>query len=183
EPVVIKMLAMSRDKQSDTFADYIAGLRIVPVAISYELDPCDAMKARELHQLATHGSYRKGEQEDIESIGKGIAGQKGRVHVAFGTPLAGGLETPEAVAAEVDRQVISGFCLHPTNLYAYARLYGAAAPLPPNARREAGDCTEAEFNARIDAMPEEQRPFALGIYANAVVSKLSAAGQPVPSPC
>tara|TARA_R110002049_G_scaffold76021_6_gene195676 strand:+ start:2005 stop:3171 length:1167 start_codon:yes stop_codon:yes gene_type:complete len=183
EPVIIKMLAMSRDKQSTSFAEHIASLRIVPVAISYELDPCDAMKARELYQVATHGAYRKGEQEDVESIGKGIAGPKGRVHVFFGTPLGSEFDTPEAVAAEIDRQVIAGFCLHPTNLCAYRQLYGDAAPLPENASVEAGDYSEEEFNARIDALPEEHRPFALGIYANAVVSKLRAAGQVVPPLC
>ena len=34
-------------------------------------------------------------------------------------------------------------------------------------------CTEAAFESRIEAMLEEQRPYALGIYANAVVSKLA----------
>jgi len=183
EPVVVKMLGMSRDKQTTSFAQHVASLRIVPVAISYELDPCDAMKARELHAIDTHGVYHKGEQEDVAAIALGISGRKGRVHVSFGTPLGPDFETPGAVAAEIDRQIIAGFCLHPTNLCAYRRLYGASAPLPANASVEAGDCGEDEFNARIDALPEAHRPFALGIYANAVVSKLSAAGQVVPPPC
>ena len=40
---------------------------------------------------------------------------------------------------------------------------------------EDGDVTEAEFNARIDALPADHRDYALRIYANAVVSKLNAA--------
>jgi 1-acyl-sn-glycerol-3-phosphate acyltransferase len=173
EPVIIKMLSMSRDKRSQEFAEHIHQLGIVPVAISYELDPCDAMKARELFQKLTEGSYTKGEQEDVASIAQGIAGEKGRVHVSFGTPLGGDLDTPEKVAAEVDRQIISQYCLHPTNLYAYRRLYGADAPVPTELYLEPGDCTEADFAARIEAMPEEHRPYALAIYANAVVSKLT----------
>ena len=175
EPVVIKMLSMSRNKREQEFGQHIQSLGIVPVSISYELDPCDALKARELHQIATQGSYEKGEQEDVASIAQGIAGNKGRVHVSFGSPLESGLETPEAVAAEVDRQVISDYCLHPTNLYAYRRLHGNDAPVPADLYLEDGECTEADFHARIDAMPQEHRPFALGIYANAVVSKLAQA--------
>ena len=175
EPVIIKMLSMSRDKREQEFGAHIGSLGIVPVAISYELDPCDAMKARELYQKASEGRYEKGEQEDVASIARGIAGEKGRVHVSFGTPLGDDLETPDAVAKEVDRQIITGYCLHPTNLYAYRRLYGAEAPVPDELYLEEGDCSLAEFEARIEAMPEPHRPYALGIYANAVVSKLALA--------
>lgn len=181
EPVIIKMLSMSRDKREQEFSEHIRALRIVPVAISYELDPCDAMKARELHLTETTGYYEKGAQEDVASIAQGIAGGKGRVHITFGSPLNGGLDTPDAVAREVDRQVIDGYCLHPTNLYAYRRLYGEDAPVPPDLLLEEGDCSEAAFAARIEEMPEPHRRYALGIYANAVVSKLSLADGPRPT--
>tara|TARA_R110001592_G_scaffold295594_2_gene565753 strand:- start:113333 stop:114553 length:1221 start_codon:yes stop_codon:yes gene_type:complete len=173
EPVVIKMLSMSRHKATQEFADHIESLTIVPVAISYELDPCDALKANELYQRSSQGSYQKGAQEDVASIGRGIAGDKGRVHVAFGTPLGGGLTTPEAVATEIDRQVISSYCLHPTNIYAYEMLNPDAAALPATFTVEPGDCSREQFERRIGAMPEEHRPFALAIYANAIVSKLA----------
>ena len=182
ERAVIKMLAMSRDKSAQGFGEHIQRLGIVPVSISYELDPCDALKARELCQLTTSGSYQKSEHEDIASIGQGITGAKGRVHVTFGTPLGDGFETAEAVAAEVDRQVITGYCLHPTNIFAYRMLHGERALLPDSLYREAGDCTRDAFEARIAAMPEAHRPHALAIYANAVVSKLAIASD-APAPC
>jgi hypothetical protein len=175
EPVIIKMLSMSRDKQTQDFGEHIRSLGIVPVAISYELDPCDALKARELYQKATQGRYEKGEQEDVASIAQGIAGDKGRVHVTFGTPLDADFESAEAVAKEVDRQIISGYCLHPTNLHAYRRLHGTDAPVPEALYREEGDCTQEAFDARIAALPPEHQPYALAIYANAVVSKLALA--------
>ena len=174
EPAVIKMLSLSRDKKQESFGEHISGLNIVPVAISYELDPCDALKARELHQLATEGHYEKGEQEDVESIGQGISGDKGQVHVTFGTPLAGDFDSPEAVAAEVDRQVIQGYCLHPTNLFAYRMLHGEDVSLPSALYEEGGQVSREQFDARIDAMPEAHRPYALAIYANAIDSKLTA---------
>jgi len=180
EPAVIKMLAMSRDKGEQRFQDHITSLNIVPVAISYELDPCDALKAAELSELAIHGSYEKGAQEDVASIARGISGDKGRVHVSFGTPLGANLETANAVAAEIDRQVIPLYCLHPTNIYAYRMLHGEDAPLGADMYLEEGDCSRAAFEARIAAMPVAHRPHALAIYANAVVSKLALAA---PVPC
>ncbi|QIB65223.1 1-acyl-sn-glycerol-3-phosphate acyltransferase [Kineobactrum salinum] len=177
EPAVIKMLAMSRDKQSETLADLVRSLGIVPVSISYELDPCDGLKARELYLRATTGSYAKAEQEDVSSIARGIAGNKGRVHVAFGSPLeVGDLDTAEQVAAAVDRQIISHYCLHPTNLYAYRMLHGEDVAVPPDLSREQGSVDREAFTRRIDALPEPHRPYALALYANAVASKVVLAG-------
>ncbi|MCX2979377.1 glycerol acyltransferase [Halieaceae bacterium IMCC14734] len=173
EPAIIKMLAMSQDKANESFSEYIGGLNIVPVTISYELDPCDEAKARELAAVASSGSYEKAEHEDVESIAKGIAGNKGQVHVAFGTPLKGDYDNADAVAAEIDRQICANYVLHGTNIYAYRALHGDDAALPQGAAA-AGSCDEAEFNRRMQAIPEDQRPYALAIYANAVVSQLAA---------
>ncbi len=170
-PAIIKMLAMSKNKGM-ALGEYIASLNIVPVAISYELDPCDGLKAAELSELAETGSYQKAEDEDVASIATGIAGNKGQVHVAFGTVLGAHLDSPEAVAAEMDKQIITNYALHATNIYAYRMLHGDDAPLPENYAVAADSCSEADFRARIEALPEAHRPFALAIYANAVVSKL-----------
>ena len=173
EPVIIKMLSMSRNKQEQSFAEHMRNLHIVPVAIAYELDPCDALKAKELHELASTGAYEKGSQEDVASIAKGISGHKGSVHVSFGTPLSGEFSNADGVAAEIDRQVISEYRLHPTNLYAYQQLYGVVSSAE-NMPIEQGSCSKSDFLARIAAMPLEHRPYALGMYANALVSKLAA---------
>lgn len=173
EPAVIKMLAMSRDKSRESLSELVEALGIVPVSISYELDPCDALKARELYLRESTGHYAKAEQEDVASIARGISGQKGRVHVAFGEPLRGEFESPEAVATAVDDQVVALYCLHPTNLYAWRRLHGDSATLPPDLYREEGSCSRAEFDARIEALPEAHREQALGIYANVVSAKLA----------
>jgi len=175
EPAVIKMLAMSRDKQVESFSDVVNALGIVPVSISYELDPCDELKARELYLRKTTGSYAKAEQEDVMSIARGIAGGKGRVHVAFGAPLVGDFADADQVAAEIDRQVVALYCLHPTNLHAWRMLHGEALNLPGDLVLEAGSCSRAGFEARMEALPAEHRPFALAIYANAVASKLALA--------
>ena len=176
EPAVIKMLGMSRDKRNETFGEHIKALNIVPVAIAYELDPCDARKAEELLAIAERGHYEKAEHEDVASIAAGITGWKGHIHVAFGAPLAGALETPEEVAAEVDRQIIANYGLHRTNLFA-CRMRGGDMPDLPEADRqslERSSCSEREFADRINAMPERCRPHALAMYANALQGKLNA---------
>lgn len=178
EPAIIKMLAMAQEKSSESFSDYINRLRIVPVAISYEVDPCDGAKARELYERSTSGSYQKGEHEDLQSIARGISGAKGDVHVSFGEPLTGEFADADAVAEVVDRQIIASYVLHPTNFFAYKALHGSYPVLPCGADgqpfREAEHAElKTRFEQRIAAMPEAHRPHALAIYANPVVSKLA----------
>lgn len=173
EPAIIKMLAMSQDKRTESFSEYINKLHIVPVAISYELDPCDGAKAKELYEVATKGGYQKSEHEDVESIAKGIAGSKGNVHVSFGVPLAGEFEDADAVAKAVDQQVRANYVLHPSNFFAYKMQHGEY-PQGVNASDNqpfsiAGlEHKEREFQQRIEALPEAHRPYALGIYANSI---------------
>ena len=172
EPAIIKMLAMSQRKSGESFSEFIASMNIVPVAISYELDPCDALKAAELHEVATTGAYEKAEHEDVASIATGIRGTKGLVHVAFGTPLCEGFESPEAVAEELDRQILTHYRLHGTNLYAWRMLHDADPALDLGDGELSGSCGEAEFRQRMQSISAAHRPFALGIYANAIASKL-----------
>lgn len=178
EPAIIKMLTIAQDKHTETFSHFVNCLHLVPLAISYEYDPCDAAKARELYEKDVQGSYQKAEHEDLKSIGLGIAGTKGDVHVSFGIPLNGEFDSPAAVAAAVDRQVIDLYVLHPTNFFAYKMLHGNYPDLPCGAAREAFVETQHAaikdiFEARMAAIPETHRPYALAIYANPIVSKLN----------
>lgn len=169
EEAIIKMFAISKDKEQ-SFGDFIASLNIVPVAISYEWDPCDVAKARELAHKAEHGSYQKDDHEDVQSIAAGIAGQKGRVHVSFGEVLRDNFDNAEAVAAEIDRQVIANYVLFPSNYLAAEEtgepcdgLYG----YPPEPY-DAGAQSERRslFAARLAECPAEYRPYWLAMYAN-----------------
>jgi hypothetical protein len=177
EPAIIKMFAINRDKNAETFSDYIKKLRILPVTISYEYDPCDSLKAKELSHTAEYGDYKKSENEDLKSLASGLMGKKGSVHICFGKALDKGLDSPEAVAAVVDRQIISNYRLHKTNFMAYHELYGEALGLsllgdecdfrPALHQKEL-----KEFQGRINRMPSDFRKHALAIYANPVVNKL-----------
>jgi hypothetical protein len=182
EPAIIKMLTMAQDKATESFSEFVDHLDILPVAISYEYDPCDGAKARELYEKSVQGSYQKAEHEDLKSIALGISGRKGDVHVSFGTLVSGEFSGPDAVAEAVDRQVIALYKLHPTNFFAYQKLHGNFPQLPcgfDDVPFRAADYPEIEreFEQRIVALPEPHRPFALGIYANPIVSKLEYANR------
>jgi 1-acyl-sn-glycerol-3-phosphate acyltransferase len=166
EEAIIKMFAMSKSKEQ-SLSDFIRSLHIVPVAISYEWDPCDIPKARELYHKATHGTYQKDTHEDVQSIAAGIAGQKGRVHVSFGDVLRMDFENTEGVAAEIDRQILSNYRLWPSN---YLAKYERDNVLPAvDASNAAVGAKEKQlFAERLAQCPVEYRPYWLAMYANPV---------------
>ena len=174
---VLGMIMLNKPKD-ESLADYAKKLRIVPVSISYELDPCDAAKARELYLHRTEGSYQKEEHEDVRSIAMGIAGNKGNVHLAFGDVLDGGYQDTDEIVAALDHQILGNYVLHATNCFAYEMLHGSVPKVNYGANNMAYDpaalaVERAEFEARINAIPAEQREIALGIYANPVINKLA----------
>ncbi|KGE76776.1 glycerol acyltransferase [Halomonas salina] len=167
DPAIVKMLSMARrsEDRDAGIGEAIAELRVVPVSISYEYDPCDVQKARELHAVHTSGGYDKSEFEDIRSIVAGITGQKGRVHLRFGTPLSADFDSPEAVAAEIDRQVLGGYHLFPSHYLALEALGDAPELLDLS---EVTDADRARFQARLAEVPAELRDWWLAQYANPV---------------
>ncbi len=172
EPAVIKMLSLSRDRKTESIADVLSRLHIVPVAISYELDPCDAMKAAE---LSAGPSYEKAPDEDVRSIGYGIAGGKGCVHLSFGDPIVGDDLTIEQVVAAIDGHMMRHYRLYETNLWAWQRL--EQSDQLPSVAIHSGAVSKQAFYARIDAMPEAIQPFALAMYANPLRQALAVAGE------
>ncbi|WP_417227695.1 1-acyl-sn-glycerol-3-phosphate acyltransferase [Amphritea sp.] len=158
DPAILKMFYMAHRKQR-SFAEFVERAKIVPVSISYEYDPCDSAKALELDSKQQGGEYQKSQFEDIESIVAGINGDKGHVHVAFGEVIDG-LDTPDELAAEIDRQIIESYYLHPSNLLA-AGVESVAI----------GEEQKAQFAARFDGLPESAAEILRQMYANPVLNK------------
>jgi 1-acyl-sn-glycerol-3-phosphate acyltransferase len=175
-PAIISMLAMSRAK-TETLGDYLSRANIVPVSISYEWDPCDADKARELTILKRDGRYVKGEHEDVRSIAKGISGFKGRVHLAFGEPLSPAITTVDEAVAVMDDAIIDNYVLHASNCVAYEMIEGKAPDVivgvkgVPFAEIDAS-AARRMLKARLEACDPEWRDMMLRIYANPVYTKL-----------
>lgn len=181
EPAVIKMLTIAKPKQL-AFSDYIKQLRIVPVSVSYEYDPCDAMKASELRMIETTGSYIKSEHEDMDSIGKGISGYKGHIYLHFGERLNSEYENADEVAKALDIAITKNYRIQPSNILAYELLHGKDKLLALRETNgllseEEGRYSEQDrtvFHDRIAAMSDEDTVWALNIYANPVLSRIEA---------
>lgn len=191
DTAMLKMLALSKSKDQ-SFSQALAELNIVPVSISYELDPCDGDKARELHALRTEGSYQKDPYEDLKSIYAGIVGNKGRIVVAFGKPLSEeltqGIETADQLAAAIDREIIHHYQLQPPHLIAYRLVHGnnpqveqLQAELNSHLDATLNNSSQNEdkwaekqqqFQQRLQVIPVPEQDIFLAMYANPVVQAL-----------
>ena len=193
---VLKMIFLAKPKDK-AFSVYLNELSIVPISIAYEFDPCIAMKAKELRIMQRGKEYRKSEHEDLDSIGQGIAGYKGRIHLAFSPSITQSQEVAENEGLEniasidqlevrLDQDIIKAFRLFPSNLIAYEKIYGsqqlevALKELQEIGLLDAGLIEESasadyreKFEGHINLIDSRDREIALQSYANAVVSKLS----------
>ncbi len=130
EQGLLKMLDMSGTKD---FVQNFMELCIVPLSVSYEYEPCDILKAREILISRTQ-KYVKGETEDLESIMMGIKEPKGHVHLHIDKPLSeeeiveashsDKNDRYQAIRHAVDRRIIGGYKLWKTNYIAYDMVTG-----------------------------------------------------------
>lgn len=175
QPAVIKMISKSRPS-GVPFDEFISQLNIIPITISYELDPNDAAKAKELYVKEKYGTYRKSKYEDLDSITKGIRGKKGSIHLSFGKPLTGSYKHAKDVAKDIDSQIISSYQLHPTNYFAYEMLHGSYPAIYESIKSQYKpnelEQKLSKFKTRMDAIPEKHKSYALKIYANPLVQRL-----------
>ena len=164
DPAILKMFYMEGKREKIPFGDYIKTLNLVPVSISYEYDPGDQAKARELYAKAQQGAYEKREFEDVESIVQGIVGQKGRVHVAFGQPIEGDFENADQLAEAIDQQIYANYHLFPSNLFAAGDTHAA---------QQTADNGKAVqiFEQHMAQIPAELKSLVLSMYAQPVFNK------------
>ncbi|MCZ6502874.1 MAG: 1-acyl-sn-glycerol-3-phosphate acyltransferase [Gammaproteobacteria bacterium] len=170
DPAVIKMLTLYERKRD--FAESIAAMKIVPMSLSYEFDPCDEMKARELTSVALSGEYEKTEGEDLLSLVKGLAGHKGNVILRLGEVLDASFATAEEVADEVDRQVMDNFELFPINYWALSQIQeGHYQKVWNQVQDKAAVGDRQYYEARLENCEARHREQWLKMYANPVVNK------------
>ncbi len=81
---VLKMLNLSGEKD---FFDNFRELNIIPISISYGLEPCAISKVQEVYNKMIKPEYKKTKLDDLTSMLGGIETPKGNVHYSFGTPI------------------------------------------------------------------------------------------------
>lgn len=109
DPAIIKMLGLAGKR---TRADF-EKLHIVPVAISYEYEPCAVHKVRETLLRQAQGGYTKAEGEDVAQIRASLAEDKGHIQLAFGTEI----RLPEGHGDDVVQQVVDAIDVQIGRLY------------------------------------------------------------------
>ena len=182
---VLKMMAMGGE---GTPADRLASLRIVPLSISYEYDPCDYLKAQEFQQKRDNPAFKKSQADDLQNMQIGIFGRKGRIHYhaapCINTWLDEVKDLPKGeffgeVARRMDQEIHRGYRLYPGNYVAADMLKGD--------QTFANHYTEAEaatFRQYLEGqlakvqLPNPDVPFLrqqiLTMYANPVFNQIAA---------
>ena len=100
---VLKMLNMGGPTPGKTVAEIIENLRhvnIVPLAISYEYDPCDYLKAKEFQCKRDIPGWKKAKQDDLDNMKTGIWGKKGHVHYQAADCINNWLDSLDPTAIE-----------------------------------------------------------------------------------
>ena len=175
DSAIIKMLYFHHRKHD--FEYMLRLLNIIPVSVSYEIDPCDFMKANELYLRATTHQYKKEAEEDFNSIILGIKGHKGHIHVAFGTPLnAHHIKTiPQCVEA-INQHIHQRYQLYPINYAAYEQLSEHdQTQLPPNSLYHNATAMQkgrALLKQRLSQCHKKAQHWLLQLYANPVINQL-----------
>jgi hypothetical protein len=123
---ILKMLNMGGEKD---IIPNLMDLNIVPVAISYEFDPCDYLKAKEFQQKRDCPDFVKSKRDDLLNMETGILGNKGRVHFTICSPinpqlsrLDPGMDKNElysSIARIIDEEIYRRYRFYPCNYVAY----------------------------------------------------------------
>ena len=179
-PGILKMLAMGSDEEN--LMDYFKKIKIVPVSISYEYDPTDALKMPQILAEANNEVYVKEENEDFMTILSGALGPKKHIHIHIGDVLNDAIEViaadnentnkqVQAIAQAIDDSILSNYRLWPTNYVAY--------DIVNNSNTYATYYTEDQktlFERRMEMRIDKDNPVALqgflSMYANPVVNSL-----------
>lgn len=131
QPSVLKMLCMAGGKD---IIGNLKSLNLVPVAISYEFDPCDYLKAQEFQLKRDNPEYHKTQRDDLLNMETGILNNKGRVHFTISQLINDQLDQLDpnmnrnelfaAVASIIDKEIYRHYRFYPNNYVAYDLLSG-----------------------------------------------------------
>ena len=179
QTALLKMLNLSNINEFD---EGFRELQIVPLSISYEIEPCGFSKVDELYKKKTEG-FEKTQEDDLRSMGHGMLNPKGRVHFAFGEPITSQIDTfakeatfgeqIEKLADHIDQQIYRNFKLWPNNYI--------AEDLLNNSNNNSNHYTEDQYNkfcsmlnqatAKISGDAETIRSMFLQMYANPLLNQ------------
>lgn len=180
---ILKMFLMNF---GGDYINTIRNLNIVPVSISYELDPCDYLKALELFCLTNELPFIKDTAFNMKSMLTGLQGSKGRVQINFGKPLNEFIDLYPGLVNQndwvkwltnlIDTEIHRNYHLWPSNFLAYDMLFGSHKFVEKYTEEQ-----KVAFIQRMDKQlseaagdKESLRSLMLTNYANCVINKINA---------
>ena len=166
DPTVLKMIHLSRRKLS-RIDECFNNLNVVPVTISYEKDPNDLLKTRELYLTSVNSKYEKEPREDLLSIADGIRGQKGNVHLSIGSKLNFISDNYDDIALQLTKEIKSSYKVHPTNIVA-CLIQGREVPNHTFSNEEIDDAMQY-LKERMHTMQDDMHLFYLNQYSNSIL--------------
>ena len=180
---VLKMFGMSGGKD---FVQNFGALNIAPLSISYEYDPADFLKTREIY-ISRRQVYLKEPGEDLNSILTGITQHKGGMHLSFTAPIGSDeLKTTESVkrneqfqslASLIDKRIYESFRLWNNNYIAYDIVKGETfIGLYSQSEKDDFISYMRKGLSNIEGDNDELESIFLEIYANPVVNYIKHKG-------
>ncbi len=131
-PGLLKMFGMAA---KDNLLDHLISLNITPVSLAYELDPCDGFKVPELLKKSKGEEYIKAKGEDEKNMLLGMQGNKGNVHIQFGSPINDKIaqlrdiknrnELLKNISEIIDSEIYKNYHLWNSNYVAYDLLHSS----------------------------------------------------------
>lgn len=180
QDAILKMMAMGGE---GSITERLKQLNLTPVALSYEYDPCDYLKAQEFQQKRDIEGFKKSPADDLLNMQTGIFGYKGRICFRMAECLNGFLDSLPAdlprtelfdvVAKHIDREIHRNYELYPGN-YAAADLLRGTQDFARHYTAEERAQFEAylEGQVRKVTLPQPDTAFLrerlLTMYANPV---------------
>jgi len=181
------LLKMFTLNDEDGIKENYIKLNITPVAVSYEYDPCDMLKAIELYSVENNIPYVKTHQADFQSMITGIQGYKGKIDVSFCKPFTEedynhitGIHNNDwlkNLASYIDDRIYSAYKLWDSNFIAYDMLN--ETPVYANRYSEESKIKFTTYlNEKTDklddAYPKDEiKRFILNMYAYPIKNKLT----------
>ena len=179
QQALLKMFNLSN---KNGFAEGFRELKIIPLSISYEREPCGISKVEEIYKRESEG-FEKTPENDLKSMAFGLTRPKGRVHFAFGKPIDAPLndfalvENPNErihkLAEYIDERIYRNYKLWPNNYLAADMLAGTdlhSAKIDRTTRDKFNELL-ADLVKTIGAgNPKRQQDLFIEMYANPVLN-------------
>ena len=123
---IIKMLTLGG---KGSIIEKLTELHIAPLTISYEYDPCDYLKAREMQLKRDVKGWKKSATDDLVSMQTGVLGFKGRIHYhasaclddylkSLDTTTLSNAQITDMLVERLDHDIHSHYRLYPGNYIA-----------------------------------------------------------------